>query len=320
MVRSVTNSEKLYDTIIIGAGAAGLTAAIYAARKRLSTLVISADIGGQTNLTNKIENYPGVDPVHGHELMKKFKEQAIGFGSKIIMGKVKKITKKENFIVDLHNNEIYHSKTVILAFGKVPRKLGIPGEERLLGKGVSNCVACDAKSFKNKTAAIIGGGNSAVEGLIELSKLCKKVYLIHRRKEFRADEVLLEKIKKLKNAELILEHVPVEITGKNQVEELVIKDVNSQEKHKIKVDGVFLEIGLLVDTSIIEGICEINNKKEIVINEKCETSCAGLYACGDVTHLPYKQTVIAAGEGAKAGLEVHRFLTGGKGVSIDWTH
>src|SRR3989338_3200490 len=186
----------MYDVIIIGAGAAGMTAAIYTCRKKLKTAILSIDVGGQTNLTSHIENYPGTGPMSGIELMQRFQNEAIGFGAEMIMGKANKVDKiDDGFMVGLANGEAYDCKALILAYGKVPKSLGIEGEEKFMGRGVSTCVTCDAPLFKNRDVAIVGGGNSAIEGALELATLSKKVYVIHRRDAFRADEITVQKLK-----------------------------------------------------------------------------------------------------------------------------
>src|SRR3990167_8640507 len=192
----------MYDVIIVGAGAAGLTAAIYTCRKKLKTAIISIDVGGQTNLTSHIENYPGTGAMHGIELMQRFQNEAIGFGAELIMGKVNKVDKMEkSFKIGLTNGEEYECKALILAYGKVPRSLGIEGEEKFMGRGVTTCVTCDAPLYKNRDAVVIGGGNSAVEGALELATIARKVYIIHRRDTFRADEITVQKLKDSSNIE-----------------------------------------------------------------------------------------------------------------------
>lgn len=311
----------MYDAIIVGAGAAGLTAAIYTCRKKLKTAVISIDVGGQTNLTSHIENYPGTGAMHGIELMRRFQDEAIGFGAELIMGKVNKVDKTENsFKVWLANSESYEAKSLILAYGKVPKSLGIEGEEKFMGRGVSTCVTCDAPLFKNRDVAIIGGGNSAVEGALELATFSKKVYLIHRRGTFRADEITVQKLKNIQKIELVLNNIPLKVVGDKNVEGVEVENIVTKEKKELKVDGVFIEIGYVVDTSFVQHLVKVNEKKEIIVDEKCNTSCPGIFAAGDITPVPYKQTVIAAGEGSKAALECYRWLTGGKGAILDWTH
>ena len=311
----------MYDVIIVGAGAAGLTAAVYTCRKKLKTAIISIDVGGQTNLTSHIENYPGTGPMHGIELMKRFQDEAIGFGAELIMGKANKVEKINNsFRVGLANGEAYECKALILAYGKVPRGLGIEGEDKFLGRGVSTCVTCDAPLYKNRDVVVIGGGNSAVEGALELATIAKKVYLIHRRDSFRADEITVEKLKNNTQIELVLNSIPLEVIGDKNVDGIAVENIVTKEKKELKADGIFIEIGYVVDTSFVQHLVKVNEKKEIIVDDKCNTSCPGIFAAGDITPVPYKQTVIAAGEGSKAALECYRWLTGGKGAILDWTH
>ena len=311
----------MYDVIIVGAGAAGLTAAVYTCRKKLKTAVISIDVGGQTNLTSHIENYPGTGPMHGIELMRRFQNEAIGFGAELIMGKVNKVEKTENgFQVWLANEETYKCKALILAYGKVPKSLGIEGEEKFMGRGVSTCVTCDAPLFKNREVAIIGGGNSAVEGALELATMAKKVYLIHRRDAFRADEITVEKLKSCQQIETVLNAIPKKVIGEKNVEGISVENIATKETKELKVDGVFIEIGYVVDTSFVQHLVKVNEKKEIIVDDRGNTSCTGIFAAGDITPVPFKQTVIAAGDGSKAALECYKWITGGKGAVLDWTH
>lgn len=311
--------EQEYDVIIIGAGAAGLTAAIYTSRKKLNTLVVTESIGGQTNLTGHIENYPGVDPGHGIVLMKKFHDQAVRFGAEIVTGRVTKVRKRDSgFDAVLGDGRHYTSRAVIVSAGKIPKKLGIPGEERFMGKGVSTCVTCDAPLYRNKRVAVIGGGNSAVDGAIELSAISEKVYLIHRREQFRADEIALERLRSLRNVELMLNTLTVEIKGGRFVESVAVENVNTLERKEIPVNGVFVEIGFTTDVSMVAELVKLNSNNEIVIDSRCRTSVDGIFAAGDVTNIPFKQTVISAGEGAKAGLEVYRYIKGHEDIMGDW--
>ncbi len=312
---------KQYDIIVIGGGAGGLTAAIYTCRKNLTTAVISVDWGGQTNLTNHIENYPGVDPMPGPALMQKFKDNAKSFGAEFINGKVTRVDKETNgtFKVTLGNGEIYLCRALILSFGTVPRELGIPGEAKFLGRGLSTCTTCDAPLFKNKVVAVIGGGNAAVEGALELAKVgAKHIYLVHRRNEFRADEITMEKVKKEKTIEFVTPYDPVEIVGDKFVTAFKIKHAETKAEKPLTVHGVFKEIGFVVDVSAVKHLIKVNERNEIIVDERLNTSIPGIFACGDVTTVPYKQTVISAGEGAKAALECYRWLSGQKTVGIDW--
>ncbi len=309
-----------YDIIIVGAGAAGLTAAIYTCRKKLKTLVISADVGGQTNLTNHIENYPGVDPMPGPTLMQKFKENAESFGALVQLGKVVKINKEnKTYQVTLAEGNTLTCKAVILCHGKVHKELGIPGEAAFLGRGVSTCATCDAPLFKNKIASVVGGGNSAVEAALELAAIAKQVYIIHRRDEFRADEVSVEKLKQHNNIELLLSYTPLEIKGDKLVRSVVVKNLKTRETKEISIHGLFVEIGYVVENGMVKHLIKLTSQNEIIIDDRNRTSDEGIFAAGDVTTVPYKQTVISAGEGATAALEAYRYLTGGKGSTLDWT-
>lgn len=323
------NGENKYDVIIIGAGAAGLAAAIYTCRKMLKTLILTVNVGGQTLLTEHIENYPGYSKEtkgypSGPKLMQIFEGQAKHFGAEIIFGKVSKIERtgeKEGFKIYTKSGEIYESRVIILSSGKVQKSLDIPGEDKFLGKGVSTCATCDAPLFKNKTTAVIGGGNSAVEAAELLSKFSKKVYLVHRRDQFRADEITVDKVKSLPNVEFVLNSVPKEIHGEKFVTGLTVEDVNTQQQRLLKLNGVFIEIGYIIETDLIKGLVQLNEKNEIIINDKCETSAPGIFAAGDLTTTPFKQTVISAGEGAKAGLTAYQYLQkieGKPAVMIDW--
>jgi thioredoxin reductase (NADPH) len=312
---------KMYDVIIVGAGAAGLTAAIYARRRLLKTLVISLDIGGQTLLTEQIENYPGYLGKSGSNLMKIFEEQARSFGAEILIGYVTRIEKLNDHFKVISNVGEFETKTVIVAGGSIPRKLNVPGEDKFLGRGVSTCVTCDATFAKNKVVAVVGGGNSALEGAEVLSKFANKVYLIHRRDAFRADESTVEKVKKLQNVELVLNSVVIEIRGEKKVESILVKNVKTEEIKEIKVDMVFVEIGREINIDYVKHLVKTDEFNQIIINKACETSCPGIFAAGDVTDIPYKQTVISAGLGAIAALSAYNYIAKKEGkatIRTDW--
>ena len=296
----------MYDVVIVGAGPAGLTAAIYSGRKKLKCILVTGpNIGGETNATNDIQNYPGYEGP-GAELMKKFWASAKKWGCEIKEAMVSKITKPKDFVIELSDGNKIDSKTVILCYGRERRKLNVPGEDKFYGRGLSTCTTCDAPLFSNKIAAIIGGGNSALEGALELSSIAKKVYLVHRRDQFRADEVTVEKVKHDSKIEVITNHVPVEIRGDKFVSVLVVEDVNTKKRRELPVQGVFSEIGWETKTAMVENLVETNELGEIVVDELCRTKTPGLYACGDLTMIPFKQTVISAGMGAIAALAAYR--------------
>ncbi|MFH1294659.1 MAG: FAD-dependent oxidoreductase [Candidatus Aenigmatarchaeota archaeon] len=312
-----------YDVIIVGGGPSGLSAALYACRRKMKTLIVSQDIGGQTNLAGMIENYPGVEPMPGMQLMQSFFKQAKGFGAVFVSGKAAKIKKVgKSFVVELSTKEFHKTKTVVLAYGKTPSKLGVPGEDKFIGRGISTCATCDATLFKSKTVAVIGGGNSALDAALLLSKIAKKVYLIHRRGEFRGDAVLVERAKNSKNVEFVLNSVVSEFHGDAFLKSITVADPKG--KRKLDVDGAFLEIGYVVDSNWVKDIVKVNKFGEIEVDQNQRTSCEGIFAAGDVTSVPFKQTVIAAGDGAKAGLEAYNYVYGHKygktPPAIDWLH
>lgn len=310
----------MYDVIIIGAGAAGLSAAIYTARRKLNTLVISMDKGGQTILASRMENYPGFLVDNGASLMKLFEKQTLELGVKIILGRVSNVDKiNDKFKVKLSNNEVYEGKGVILAYGKVPAQLNILGEDKFAGRGIHIYAVYDAPLFKDKIVAVIGGGNSALDSTLLLSKYAEKVYLIHRRNEFRGEQVLIDRVKNTNNIEIILEHVPVEFKGKDKLNSLVIKNINNDDKKEINLDGCFVEIGYMNKVDFVKHLVDINEKNEIIIDIYCNTKTKGLFAAGDLTIVPYKQTITSAGEGCKAALTCYNYLMGKTGLVIDWT-
>ncbi|MBI5065298.1 thioredoxin-disulfide reductase [Candidatus Woesearchaeota archaeon] len=310
---------KQYDIIIVGAGAAGMTAAVYTCRKNLKTAIVSIDIGGQTNLTNHIENYPGTGAMPGPELMQKFKEDAVKFGAEFISGKVTKVEKeKKEFLVTINNKETVKTKAIILAFGRVPRKLNIPGEDKFFGRGVSTCATCDGPLYRNKVVAVIGGGNAGTEGALELSEISTQVYLIHRREELKADPITVEKVKKKKNVEIIFNSIATEIKGDKTVKSIKIKNTTTNKEREIEINGVFIEIGAEVQSEIVKHLVKTNERNEILVDEVGVTSCPGIFAAGDVTQVPFKQTVISAGDGAKAALQCYNYLSGNTAEVQDW--
>lgn len=298
-----------YDIIIVGAGAAGLTAALYATRRKLSTLVLSQDLGGQTASTLDIENYPGIDFSTGPDLMNRFAAQAKKFGAEIVLDGVASIAESDaGFTLSTASGTVYQANAVILSFGKTHRHLDIPGEAEFLNKGVVYCATCDAPLFNDKPVAVVGGGNSAMDAVILLSKIASKIYLIHRRNEFRAEAVLVDRVIHDPKVELVLESAVKEIKGSQFVNSLVVTTPAGEKE--LLVEGVFVEIGQIVNTEFLKDLVQLNETGEIVIDANNQTSHPGIFAAGDVTIVPFKQTVISAGEGAKAALAAYNHLQG----------
>lgn len=293
-----------------------MTAGIYAGRRSLKTLLVSRDIGGQAAKTFDIENYPGSDKVTGPELTQKFLAQAKKFGTEIKYEEVKKITPENDaFIVNTSSGD-HQAKTIILASGKQPRELQVPGEEEFKGRGISYCATCDAPFFKNKTVAVIGGGNSALDAALLASKICQKVFLIHRKSDFTAENILVEKVKKSEKIELILSVNIKQFEGKEKLEQVVLDNGKT-----IKIDGAIIEIGYIVDRSLFENLVETTESGQIVIDNKQATSATGIFAAGDLTTTPFKQIVISAAEGAKAALSAYDYIqkqSGKRGIVADW--
>jgi len=312
--------KDIYDVIIIGGGPGGLTAALYSSRRALKTLVLTKDFGGQAAITYDIENYPGVELTDGLSLMQKFAKQAQGFGAEIKYGEVKKIEKTGDQFKIKTQDQDCSSRALILAFGLTPRDLDIPGENQFRGRGVSYCATCDGPLYKNKTVAVIGGGNSALDATEYLAKLSKKVYLIHRRDQFRGEEMVVSRIKKNPKVEMILSSEIIEIKGDKIVKSILIKNNGGSDVKELMVDGIFVEIGYSAKTDFIKDLIKLNDSGEIITDKDTNTSYPGIFACGDVTNCAYKQVVISAGEGAKAALQAYKYLGLQRGEKIlpDW--
>ncbi len=297
----------MYDVIIIGGGPAGLSAGLYCGRLNLKTLILTKTLGGQVSYTSEIENYLGVDRMSGVELVEKFYKQVQNVGVEIKFEPVTKIESGD--VIKVYGNKIYEAKTLIIATGRKPRLLGVEGEGKFLGRGVSTCAVCDGPLYKDKVVAVVGGGNSALDAVYYLSKIAKKVYLIHRRNEFRAYEFMVKKALSKKNVVKKTPYVIKRILGDKKVEAIVIENRDTQKESKIKVDGVFVEIGYDVESSLYEGIVDTNEKGEILIDVDCRTSEKNIFAAGDVTSCTHKQAIIAAGDGAKAALSAADYLS-----------
>jgi alkyl hydroperoxide reductase subunit F len=300
---------RIYDVMIVGGGPAALTAAVYCMRKGVFTGLVTADIGGQVAETSAVENYMGYKYIEGSELVARFREQVKQFGigvsegpkaAALIDGPVKQVR--------LDNGGVYQARTLILTTGKSWRRLNVPGEKELTGRGVAYCAICDAPFFAGKRVAVVGGGNSGIESAIDLAKIAEKVIVIQFLDTLTADRVLIDALGTFPNVEILYEHEVAEIRGTSRVEAVVVRDRKSKKQRDIGADGIFIEIGLVPNTGMVKDLLELNQAGEIVVDSACRTSRPGIFAAGDVTSVPFKQIIIAAGEGAKAALSACEYV------------
>jgi alkyl hydroperoxide reductase subunit F len=300
--------EGTVDVCIVGGGPAGLTAAVYVSRKKLSTAIITQDIGGQVAWTLGIENYMGYQYITGRELTAKFEEQVRQFPIPIVMDEVKKLeVGKDVFSIETKGGRTISSRTVIVASGKRPKELGVPNEKKFIGRGLSYCATCDGPLFANMDVAVCGGGNSAVQAAIEMAQIAARVYLVSRN-PLRADAVICDKADQLKNIVRKVGFEVVEVLGDKTVERLRIREKAVGNEEELEIKGVFVEVGLNPNTEFLKGIVSLTEYGEVDVNCMCETNVPGLFAAGDVTNVHEKQIVVAAGEGAKAALSAHEYL------------
>jgi len=294
------------DLIIIGAGPAGITASIYAARKRMDLVVITTNVGGQVVLSSEIENYTGFQYITGEELGTKFNEHLARHKFDLKIEEVQKLERKNDLFKVITGVGTYMGKTVIVATGRKPRELKVPGEREFKNRGVTYCATCDGPLFEGLDVCVVGGGNSALEAVLQLTRIAKSVHLLHRRSELRADKVFVEKAKVSDNVKFWFNTHVKEIVGDNLVRGIRVQRNGAETL--LPVRGVFVEIGAVPNSNIV-GFVEKNRADEIIVNCKCETNVPGLFASGDVTNVPEKQIVVAAGEGCKAALSAFRYLS-----------
>ena len=301
---------EIYDTVIIGSGPAGLAAAIYAERAELNAIVIEKNVvsGGQVLTTYEVDNYPGVQGIGGYDLGMKFREHADSLGAEFVEDEVVRVETDGAVKKVVCTGNTYETKTVIIATGASHRKLGVPGEEELAGMGVSYCATCDGAFFRGKTTAVIGGGDVAIEDAIFLARLCKKVYVVHRRDELRGAKSLQKKLFSLDNVEMVWDSVAQRIEGENKVERLVVSNVKKGEKRELELQGVFVAVGISPNSEVFQGTVEMENGY-IKAGEDCATSCPGIFAAGDVRTKNLRQIVTAVADGANAVTGVERYLT-----------
>ncbi|KKS91979.1 MAG: hypothetical protein UV67_C0013G0004 [Parcubacteria group bacterium GW2011_GWC1_43_12] len=301
----------MHDIIIIGAGPAGLSAAIYAARKALKTLILSQNIGGQGIDARFVENYLGFPGITGIELIEKFLGHAKSLGIEVKEGMlVEKINKKDGIFEVIASERKFEAKAVIVSTGKKYRELGIPGAREFEGKGISYCATCDAPLFKDKTVAVIGAGDAGLDAAWLLASYASKIYIVNKYPELRGhNKDLEERIKEDKKIELFNNFLPGEIKGDKFANKLVIQEVDSGEKKELEVQGIFVEIGSIPASEILKEFAQINQKGEIIVDHETNmTSTPGIFAAGDVSDVKYKQMIIAAAEGAKAALAAYDYL------------
>lgn len=300
------------DLLIIGAGPAGCSAAVYAVRAGVKTVIAGGTVpGGQLLQTNEIENYAGfVNPVGGFEIMDAMHKQCKRLGVEITSDEVIKIEgEKTPFTVTCAGGKVYRATSLIIATGAKARWLNLPEEERLRGKGLSACATCDGFFMRGKTVAVIGGGNTAFEDALFLAQFCPKVYLVHRREGFRADQVTVEQARKNPKIEFVLNAVPEQILGTDAVEGLSVKNVQTGETSDLAVNGVFVAIGAVPQTDFLKtSLVALSDDGLVLADERTHTTLAGIFAAGDCADKHYRQAIIAAGTGAKAGIEAAAFV------------
>ncbi|MDI6719128.1 MAG: FAD-dependent oxidoreductase [Methanomicrobiales archaeon] len=301
-------TDAVYDVMILGAGPAGLTAAVYAARKMIRTVVIAENIGGQALESWTIENYMGYRIVSGEDLMKKFEEQARQLHIHIELDRVIALNEENGlFAAATASGQTFRARSVIVATGSKPRWLGLEGERGFAGHGLSVCATCDGPLFQGKDVAVVGGGNSALTTALEMADIARSVHLIVRN-SIRADEVYREALAQKSNVAVHLDAEVSKLKGERFLSGITIRDRSSGKERDLDVEGLFIEIGHEPNTEFLGGLVELNGNNEIVIDANNRTSAAGIFAAGDVTNIQYKQIIIAAGEGAKAALSAHAYL------------
>lgn len=310
--------EKEFDVVILGGGPAGFSAGIYTARGNVSTAILDVSmLGGQPSNYLELENYPAFMKIGGFELMEKFEEHADMFG-------VQKFPMQEIEVIDLVSypkiirtkESEFRAKSVIIATGAKPMKLGVKGEEEFIGRGVSYCAVCDGAFYKDKVVAVVGGGNSAVEEAIYLTKFASKVYIIHRRDELRADKIIQNRATKNEKIEFVLNSVVCEIQGQDLVNNLILKNTKTDEMFNLAVDGVFPYIGITPNVENLSGQITQDKAGFIITDETMKTSIDGVFAIGDVRKTPLRQVITAASDGAIAGVYAVKYIESLKEITV----
>ncbi|MCI9564653.1 MAG: thioredoxin-disulfide reductase [Eubacterium sp.] len=292
-----------YDIIIVGAGAAGMTAAIYGVRSGKSILLIEEKMyGGQIINTPQVENYPGIETISGASFATNLYNQAKGLGAEYLSGKVTEIKDCGDTKEVTVNDNSYKAESVIIATGARNRTLNVPGEIELTGKGVSYCATCDGMFFRNRDVAVVGGGNTALEDALFLSDYCNKVYIIHRRETFRGEKQLEESLRAKENVVFLLNRVVEEIQGKETLESIIVKEKDGDKSEKISINGLFIAVGQVPDNDVFSNVVELDEYGYIAAGEDCKTNCEGVYAAGDCRTKSIRQLTTATSDGAVAAL------------------
>ncbi|MEW8973851.1 MAG: FAD-dependent oxidoreductase [Tissierellaceae bacterium] len=301
----------MYDVLVIGGGPAGLNSALYAKRKGANVAIIAQELGGQVKSTSAVENYLGHKSISGEGLVKEFADHVKALDVPIFdFATVESIRVSEDSKtkeVVLSDGTIHKAKSIIIATGSKPRKLGVPGEAEFSGRGVAYCAICDGPFFADLDVIVAGGGNSAIEAAIDLSKIANKVTLIHR-SQLRADKILIDQVKKLENVVIHLETQIQEILGEKFMTGVKVLDKATGDVSIIPANGIFVEIGYLPNTEPFKDIIQLNDRGEIIVDRYGETNIKGIFAAGDVTDVPYKQIIMSAGDGAKCALSANDYL------------
>ena len=302
--------SDVYDVVIIGAGPAGLAAAVYTGRARLNTLVLEKGIpGGQILLADFIENYPGYpDGVVPFELMENFRRHAEKFGAKIETNEAKEIQKRENGWIVRGSRGEYLTRAVIIATGSSYRRLGLPDEERLTGRGVSFCATCDGAFFRDSEVGVVGGSDNALTEALFLTKFCKRVVIIHRRDWFRGEKILQERVLANAKIDVVWDTVVEKISGGEKFESVTLKNVRTNTTSELKLDGLFVAIGTVPNSELVRGLVNLDDRGRVMVNAGMATSQPGIYAAGDVTNACPEQMATAVGTGVAAALSVDEYL------------
>ncbi|MBX4186964.1 MAG: FAD-dependent oxidoreductase [Candidatus Doudnabacteria bacterium] len=312
----------MFDVIIVGGGVAAFSAALFASRRGLKLLVIGKDIAGQANFTDTIENFPSQEEIGGYELVTKIRKQATAHGSEFLEAEVTKVKFTQGAFVLTAYEKQYKAKSVILAFGKTPRDLGVVGEQELKGHGVTYCANCDAPLYKGKIVAVAGIGDVAADAGILLSKYAKKVYIFSKTDKFVAHPALTKALFRKNNVELVPFIQIQQLYGEGHLTGMQLQNLKTGQQEDLTVDGLFVELGYVVDSKFVENIVKLDEQQQIIVNPDQSTSYPGIFAAGDATNNLYKQAVISAGEGATAALACYDWLMrqqGGVGLTSDWT-